>query len=102
MQTNDSKISTERKNPPEPGYEKIEDLGYYKVHAKKETWYEARKICEQEGAHLFVIKSKQEAEIVNALVEKSGKARNAYWIGVHDQFKEGNYITIFSKYLVFS
>ena len=81
-----------------PGYELITDLGYYKIHNLSKTWFEARNICEEEGAHLYVFKTKEEAEAVNELLKKHGKTGTAYWIGVHDQFKEGNYVTLFSKY----
>ena len=90
----------EKRNPPSAGYDLIAGLGYYKIHKESKTWYESEKICMQEGAHLYVFRTKQETEAVQALFEKNHITKAPYWIGVHDQFKEGNYVTIFSKYLL--
>ncbi|PSN46951.1 Hemolymph lipopolysaccharide-binding protein [Blattella germanica] len=88
-----------------PGYEFIPGLGYYKLHPEVKIWSEARGICEQEGAHLLIINSDREA---NALLHfwtpypKIGGYtdwRNDWaLIGFHDQFVEGEYVTIFGKY----
>ncbi|XP_069694779.1 hemolymph lipopolysaccharide-binding protein-like [Periplaneta americana] len=85
-----------------PGYELTRDLGYYKFHKTPKTWDEARKICEEEGAHLVIINSEEESGILQKLFstvnETIGTSNNNYIsIGFHDRFVEGEYITIFGK-----
>ena len=85
-------------NAPKPGYELIPGLGYYKVHTVSKQWLEALRTCEQEGAHLYIFNSKEEIDAMDELILKSFTGRTNYWIGVHDQYEEGHYVTIFSKY----
>ncbi len=44
------------------------------------------------GKHVFA-----STDAIRSLVEKSLTAGKHYWIGFHDVYEEGNYITIFSK-----
>ena len=73
-------------------------MGRYKLHTDLKNWTDAQKVCEQENANLMVINSRKEAEAMRLLLEKLGYTRNHYWIGFHDVYEEGNYVTIFSKY----
>ena len=88
-------------NAPSPGYQLIPGLGYYKVHTERKQWPEALITCEQEGAHLYVFNSKEEIDAVDELILRSSTGRTNYWIGVHDQYQERHYVTIFSKYFTF-
>ncbi|PSN46950.1 hypothetical protein C0J52_12567 [Blattella germanica] len=88
------------------GYEFIPGLGYYKLHAVLKTWFEARDICAQEGAHLPVINSDREANALLHFWTPHPKIANLYdwrndwaFIGFHDQFVEGEYVTIFGNWL---
>jgi hypothetical protein len=55
---------------------------------------EARDICEREGAHLAIINSEAEAKFVSSLW--NFKSDWAY-IGTHDLYEEGKYVTIHSE-----
>ncbi|PSN55592.1 hypothetical protein C0J52_04046, partial [Blattella germanica] len=50
------------------GYELVPGwLGYYKIHTDAKRWHDAHEVCAQEGAHLLVINSPQEADAVQNL-----------------------------------
>nr|P26305.1 RecName: Full=Hemolymph lipopolysaccharide-binding protein; Short=LPS-BP; Short=LPS-binding protein; Flags: Precursor [Periplaneta americana]BAA00616.1 lipopolysaccharide-binding protein [Periplaneta americana] len=85
-----------------PGYELSAVLGYYKFHKTPKTWDEARIICQQEGGHLVIINSEDESKVLQNLFSKvtktEGATNNDYiFIGIHDRFVEGEFITIFGK-----
>jgi len=87
-----------------PGYELVPGLGYYKLHAVGKTWEEALRTCEDEGAHLLVINSEYEANAMAPFWEKNPYflATNNYYayVGFHHLYREGQVVTIFSKYSV--
>jgi hypothetical protein len=77
-------------------------VGYYKFHTTPKTWDEARLTCQQEGAHLVVINSEAESKVLQSLfagVKKvEGVSNNDYaFVGFHDRFVEGEYLTVFGK-----
>jgi hypothetical protein len=77
-------------------------MGYYKFHTDGHTWTEALKICEEENAHLSVINSVEEAEVLQLLFGRYPQLPNCdekdfLWVGVHDMYNEGKYITISGK-----
>ena len=76
------------------GYQLIPQLGYYKFHENLLPWQEAVDVCAREGAHLLIINSEQEAMAVKPLL----LGNCCMWIGVHDQYQEGNYVTVLSEY----
>ncbi|XP_069694814.1 hemolymph lipopolysaccharide-binding protein-like [Periplaneta americana] len=76
------------------GYNLVAGLGYYKFHTDRKTWHEAQKICEKEGAHLAVINSEHEAKVLTNM----GDFTWAY-VGFHDIYVEGQYVTIFNQSL---
>jgi hypothetical protein len=85
-----------------PGYELFPGVGYYKFHKSGKTWDEARKICKQEGGHLVIINSEEESKVLQNLFARApniqGVNHNDYaFIGIHDRFVEGEYLTIFGK-----
>ena len=89
---------------PGPDYELLPGLGYYKFHTVGKTWFEARKICEQEGTHLAVLNSETEAKALRKFWIPHPKLyddwRNIWaYVGIHDHYSEGNYVTIFGKFL---
>ncbi|KDR21757.1 hemolymph lipopolysaccharide-binding protein-like [Zootermopsis nevadensis] len=84
-----------------PGYELIPGLGGYKFHNEVKTWAEAREICVQEDAHLVIINSQREANALLHFWVPHPKIFNDWrndWahIGFHDQYVEGEYVTIFN------
>ena len=87
--------------PPALGYELVPELGYYKVHGIKDKtiWKDSMNACEKEGSNLAIINSELEAWTVKSLISRASDAGWGHWIGVHDQYTEGDYITVFSKYL---
>jgi cytolysin (calcineurin-like family phosphatase) len=85
--------------PTAPGYELTPGLGYYKFHTVAKTWDGARRTCDQEGAHLAVINSEAELNVLTDLFSSVPKLRgvayNQYaYIGFHDRFSEGEYLTV--------
>ena len=91
------------KRKPRSDYELIPGLGFYKLNTEPKTWSEARDVCEHEGSHLLIINSQREA---NALLhfwvphpKLFSDWRNSWaYVGVHDQYVEGEYVTVFGKY----
>ncbi|PSN55269.1 hypothetical protein C0J52_05848 [Blattella germanica] len=83
------------------GYEKLHRVGYYKVYSLGDvnTWQKAKKRCEDDGAHLLVINSFAEATGVDSLLSKYSFSDVWVWIGFNDQYKVGNYVTIFNQTL---
>ncbi|XP_067004699.2 uncharacterized protein [Anabrus simplex] len=95
-------ITAERGKPSADGYELFPAVGsYYKHHTVSRPWEEARYVCEQEGAHLAIINSEQEAKILSDIYKRSPTIPNVKWdfafIGFHDLYNEGNYLTIFGE-----
>ncbi|PSN46289.1 Hemolymph lipopolysaccharide-binding protein [Blattella germanica] len=66
-----------------------------KMHNETLTWSEALKTCNEEGAHLLVINSWEEARRVDHLILNSSSLYLRHWIGVHDLFGNDNFYTIF-------
>ena len=91
----------QQQSPSVEGYEFISPLGYYKYHQYSATWQEAVDICTQDEGHLLIINSKQELMALTAFINRYRSAFNM-WIAVHDKYKEGNFVTIFSKYCIFN
>ncbi|KAG8239328.1 hypothetical protein J437_LFUL019022, partial [Ladona fulva] len=73
------------------GYEFIPGLGYYKFHKKNANFVNATNICRNEGAHLAIINSDEEA----AVLAKMAKGYSLVWIGVHDPKRNRDFRTIF-------
>ncbi|XP_069701707.1 hemolymph lipopolysaccharide-binding protein-like [Periplaneta americana] len=92
------------KRVPSPGYEVMAGLGYYKLHTTGKTWNEALQICEQEGAHLLILNSEEEANAVGSLWDRGSKfvdvVNDVYaHAGFHDQNSVGEHRTIFNQSL---
>lgn len=73
---------------------------YYKFHTSPTTWAEARRICEAEGAYLTIVNSEDEAYFLVRLfsqypsISDATCSQNYFFIGFHDIFQEGEYVTI--------
>ena len=73
------------------------------MHKTQKNWFEARDVCYEEGGHLLVINSENEAAIIRNIWRKNPKIfddwKNDFaYVGVHDQIKEGEFLTIFGKF----
>ncbi|XP_069703794.1 hemolymph lipopolysaccharide-binding protein-like isoform X2 [Periplaneta americana] len=85
-----------------PGYELFPGVGYYKLHTKSAVWEEAIRICEQEGAHLGIINSDEESQVMGNLLARHPKLvdvvhQGVAFLGFHDMYVEGQYVTIFGE-----
>ena len=85
---------------PNPLYEYVKGLGYYKLHVDPKTWIEAKTVCEKEGAHLAIINSEEEAKLLTALRNRLpnlfGDWRDdVLYVGVNEIV--GTWVTIFGK-----
>lgn len=83
-------------------YELFPEIGYYKMHTQATSWNQARIICVQEGGHLAIINSEAEYGVIKEIYNrnlpiKDARWDTAAWIGLHDRFKEGEYITVFGR-----
>ncbi|XP_032680713.1 hemolymph lipopolysaccharide-binding protein-like isoform X2 [Odontomachus brunneus] len=70
-------------------------MGAHKFHHRKLSWSQARKICIKEGGHLVIINSNSEEKLLLRIMEER-KIEKA-WLGVHDQFEEGDWTTILDE-----
>ncbi|XP_044727977.1 macrophage mannose receptor 1-like [Chrysoperla carnea] len=84
---------------------------YYKFHTDIQTWAEARSICEAEGGYLTIINSQEEASFLVRLMSQYPLAvldpaitEKEYFIfiGFHDWFRVGEWVTIDGKSLISS
>ena len=80
------------------GYSLYSGLGYYKVYTQNLAWGKAWKQCDSDGAHLLILNSDNEVEIVKTLVQTVAPNTFAFIIGFNDYFLEGNYLTIHGMY----
>ncbi|XP_076278651.1 C-type lectin mosGCTL-1-like isoform X3 [Lasioglossum baleicum] len=70
----------------------VPDVGAYKIHTRKTTWYNARKICLAEGGQLAVMDSQQKHDLF--LQWKRERNNVGLWLGFHDLFEEGTWVTV--------
>ncbi|XP_011139851.2 hemolymph lipopolysaccharide-binding protein-like [Harpegnathos saltator] len=64
----------------------------HKLHHRNIIWNEARKACIEERGHLAIINSASEENILLRLMQKQNIAKA--WIGLHDLYEEGNWVTV--------
>ncbi|XP_063243019.1 hemolymph lipopolysaccharide-binding protein-like [Bacillus rossius redtenbacheri] len=85
-----------------PGYELFPGLGYYKFHPETQVWDDARRTCDQEGAHLAVVNSEEESKVLQQLFGRHPQIKDAKYndfafVGFHDRYTEGSFVTIFGE-----
>ncbi|PSN36989.1 hypothetical protein C0J52_15830 [Blattella germanica] len=75
-------------------------FGYYKYHNHGKNWFAAKKECEKEGAHLAIINSAKERDLLLKIYkEKPAHGKNpAIFIGINDLVQDGTWVTVFGKY----
>ncbi|KAJ8680057.1 hypothetical protein QAD02_015844 [Eretmocerus hayati] len=87
------------------GYCLSAGLGIYKLHEDLATWNKARKICIKEGAHLAIVNSQQESEMLANMFKHSNLMKYEHresvvvFLGFHDLYQEGEFVTIFDDSL---
>ncbi|XP_033329044.1 hemolymph lipopolysaccharide-binding protein [Megalopta genalis] len=67
-------------------------LGAHKIHKRRATWNEARKICLMEGAHLAVLDSTRKNNLFKEWM--SQESLETLWLGFHDLFEDGSWTTV--------
>ncbi|XP_046604374.1 hemolymph lipopolysaccharide-binding protein-like [Neodiprion virginianus] len=67
-------------------------IGAHKLHIEAASWNSARRNCQDEGGHLAIINSVEEAQVISKLVDTANI--KTIWIGAHDLFNEGEFVTI--------
>ncbi|XP_012286008.1 hemolymph lipopolysaccharide-binding protein [Orussus abietinus] len=80
-------------------YQLSPGIGAHKLHTRPLAWNEARKMCDEEGGHLAVINSIAEAAVLREMLKKAGPIKGAAYgevayLGMHDLYKEGEWVTI--------
>ncbi|XP_043249696.1 hemolymph lipopolysaccharide-binding protein-like [Colletes gigas] len=70
----------------------VAGVGDYKVNSRKMTWNNARKACREDGGHLVVINSDDEA--AHLLRTMTSSHFPEVWVGIHDLFVEGEWATV--------
>lgn len=71
---------------------------FYRLHDLATNWHQARQICEAEGTSLLVPGSLEEMENLKLLISNMKAHYTAIFIGIHDQFSEGDFVTIKGKW----
>lgn len=91
-----------RKKKIRDDYQYTPNVGLHKFHSRSVAWNVARKICREEGGHLAIINSQDEARVLTDLFNRAGKIKNAAFlnegfIGIHDYFAEGDWVTVLDE-----
>jgi len=79
-------------------------IGAHKLHTRAVSWNEARKMCNEEGGHLAIVNSLTEAHVMMEIFKTAGPVKGASYIdlayvGIHDLYKEGEWVTILGESL---
>ena len=78
------------------GYNLVDGFGYYKVHIEYKNWASAVRICEEEGAHLWIVDSIDEDNKVRNIIWKPNYRSFRSLTGAH--YVQGKWITLLSEY----
>ncbi|XP_076677817.1 hemolymph lipopolysaccharide-binding protein-like [Andrena cerasifolii] len=73
-------------------YVETAGMGAHKLHTNSMNWNQARKTCMTEGGTLAIINSAEEEKMLLNWMQRE----NVYltWLGVHDLFEEGDWVTL--------
>nr|CAD7417771.1 unnamed protein product [Timema poppensis] len=63
----------------------FQDVGYYKMYeGATGGWVNAYETCERDGAHLVIINSEKEAEVVAKIINSQAEENNSiFYVGFH-------------------
>ena len=67
-------------------------IGAHKLNKRKVKWDEARKACMAEGGQLAILNSVKEEKMLVDWMNRENV--DTTWLGVHDQFTEGDWVTL--------
>ncbi|KMQ94239.1 hemolymph lipopolysaccharide-binding protein [Lasius niger] len=67
-------------------------ISAHKLNPRKLTWNKARQACIQEGGHLAIINLESEEKILLRMLQEENIG--VAWLGVHDYFEEGDWVTV--------
>ncbi|XP_044737456.1 hemolymph lipopolysaccharide-binding protein-like [Chrysoperla carnea] len=102
---NSNQMKINSKNGVPRGYVLFEN-SFYKYHRDPQTWAKARQICEVEGGYLAIVNSEEEANFLRGMMSKYPDDvltdvvhKSCVFLGFHDYFKEGEFVTIDGKSL---
>lgn len=70
---------------------------FYRLHDLATNWLQARQICEAEGTTLLVPDHLEEIENLKLLFSNMKAHYTGVFIGLHDQFSNGNFINLKGK-----
>jgi Lectin C-type domain len=73
----------------------IPGLGFYKYYSTLVPWAVAKATCEQDGAHLAILNSQQEADALKKLVVNTSV--EWAWLGLVKSDPKGEFVTIFGN-----
>jgi len=76
-------------------YQTFNRISYYRVYNEPRKWSDASKTCANDGSHLLIINSVQEATEVQRYLDS---AVETYIIGFHDMFVDRYFQTVQCKY----
>ncbi|XP_067002731.2 hemolymph lipopolysaccharide-binding protein [Anabrus simplex] len=76
---------------PLPGYHHFPGFGYYKILPKEMTWRDGVEACRKEGAHMVVLETQEEIDIVYQW------ARCCPWVGVHRESSSGPWMNVLGQ-----
>ncbi|PSN36992.1 hypothetical protein C0J52_15833 [Blattella germanica] len=84
---------------PHGSYKLEKGFGYYKYHNHGKNWFAAKKECEKEGAHLVIINSAKERDLLLKIYkEKPAHGKNpAIFVGINDLVQDGKWVTVFDE-----
>ncbi|XP_046964419.1 C-type mannose receptor 2-like [Vanessa cardui] len=67
---------------------------FYRLHDLATNWQEARQMCEAEGTTLLIPDTLDEMENLKLLMSNMKAHYTAIFVGIHDKFSVGNYVTV--------
>ncbi|GBP59284.1 Hemolymph lipopolysaccharide-binding protein [Eumeta japonica] len=70
---------------------------FYKLHEIAESWTAAFDVCESEDSHLFYPTDREEATVLQTLVNATAKNVTDVVLGLTDDFHLGEFITVHGK-----
>ncbi|XP_041975633.1 C-type mannose receptor 2-like [Aricia agestis] len=72
---------------------------YYKLHGQPTHWYQAKQSCEDEGTMLLIPDTFNEMDNIKVLMSNMKSEYSAIFVGIHDQYSDGNYVTVRGDHL---
>uniref|UniRef100_A0A6P4FBI1 Accessory gland protein Acp29AB-like n=1 Tax=Drosophila rhopaloa TaxID=1041015 RepID=A0A6P4FBI1_DRORH len=74
------------------GFVRIGSRYFYIEETVEQTWYSAEMTCRRKGGHLAYIRNQEELDLISKYLDKD----SLYWLGIHEPFKRGEFVTVTS------